>query len=226
MWRHVCRSLSPLLSWLKFDMYCLCYHINLWKSVSDLQSIAHTRSQSYSNTAGTWLSVRWSGREREAGRGSGREIESDREWMKVSLCVCLDMWVSVWVRVCARSVCSVAHRAIRPIYTPRLPRSRNTHPCHPWHLFAFCLFLTSSSHFPSFTTALILFSSPSSLGRCYSAAACYHHHDKILCFSGLSRVEVKWREQTDQGHWSQKSVIRFFQSLRVFCSTKEQHTGT
>lgn len=134
MWRHVCRSLSPLLSWLKFDMYCLCYHVNLWKSVSDLQSIAHTRSQSYSNTAGTWLSVRWSGREREAGRGSGREIESDREWMKVSLCVCLDMWVSVWVNVCARGVCLFIHPDSHAPETP----TRVIHDI--------CLHFVSSSH--------------------------------------------------------------------------------
>lgn len=48
------------------------------------------------------------------------EIKRERVgWrgLKVSLCVRLDMWVSVWVRVCVRSVCSVAHRAKTYLYS-------------------------------------------------------------------------------------------------------------
>lgn len=137
--------------------------------------------------------------------------------MKVRRCVCLDMWVSVWVSVCVWSVCFVAHRAKTYLYTETPPLQKPSPMTFvsilsPPHIIFSSLVLYHVSY--SFLIAII----PGQVSPCWGMLPSPRQNALL---SGLPSVEVNWKEETDQGHCCQKGVILFSQPLRTFGHTKE-----
>lgn len=144
----------------------------------------------------------------------GGEREWQEAWMKGSRCVCLDMWVSVWVSASVWSACSVAHRAKTYLYTPApetLTHDICFHFLYPHIIFSSLIFY----HLPYRFVITII---PRQVSLCWVMLPSPRQNAVL---SGPPSEEVKWKEETDQGRCCQKRVTLFFQPLRTFRNTKE-----
>lgn len=127
------------------------------------------------------------------------------------------MWVSVWVSVSVRSVCSVAHRAKTYLYT-ETPTLQKPSPMTFVSILSLLRIIFSSLIFYHISYSSLITIIPGLVLHCRGMLPSPRQNALL---SGLSSVELNWMEQTDQGHCCQKGVILFSQSLRAVENTRE-----